>query len=337
MTVKMHAMVAAGCGGPEVLQRQSVPLGWPAGPGSLLVRLTAASVNPADAWFRALGPYVKSDSPLVLGHDGAGVVEAAGSDVTGFTAGDRVCFCYGGIGATPGTYAEFAVVPEAVAAGIPPEVDDSHAAALPLVAITAWEAMYDRAQVKPDEHVLVHAGAGGTGHMAIQLARLAGASVATTVSTPEKAAFVTGLGAQLVIDYRKQDFAAAALSWTQERGLDVALDNLGADAMQRTFRAMAPYGRVVTLMGVAGDDSESTAYSRNLTLHNLMMLTPMWLGLEDRLAAQGAILRQALSLLAAGRLQVHIAERFALSEVASAHARLEAGSMTGKIVLDIAS
>lgn len=337
MTATMRAMVATSLGGPEGLQRQSVPLGWPAGASSLLVRLRAASVNPADTWFRSLGPYVRSDAPLVLGHDGAGVVEAVGSNVTGFSAGDRVCFCYGGIGATPGTYAEFAVVPEAVAASIPPSIDDRHAAALPLVAITAWEAMYDRAQVKPDEHVLIHAGAGGTGHIAIQLARLAGAKVATTVSTPEKAAFVGRLGAQHVIDYRDEDFVAAALAWTRERGLDVALDNVGADVMQRTYRAMTPYGRVVTLMGVAGDDAETTAYSRNLTLHNLMMLTPMWLGLEDRLAAQGAILRQALSLLAAGRLEVHISETFALSEVASAHIRMEGGRMTGKIVLDIAS
>ena len=336
MSMTMQAMVATSLGGPEVLRRQTVPLGWPGGGRSLLVRLKAASVNPADTWFRSLGPYVKTDEPLILGHDGAGVVEAVGSEVTGFAPGDRACFCYGGIGATPGTYAEFAVVPEFVAARIPPEVDDRHAAAMPLVTITAWEAMHDRAQVKPDEHVLIHAGAGGTGHMAIQLAHLAGARVAATVSTAAKAAFVRRLGAAHAIEYRAQDFVAGALAWTHDRGLDVALDNVGPDAMQRTYRAMAPYGRIVTLMGIAADDAETTAYSRNLTLHNLMMLSPMWLGLADRLAAQGAILRQALALLATGRIEVHIAKTFPLPEAAAAHTFMEAGGMTGKIVLDIA-
>jgi NADPH:quinone reductase len=332
----MRAVVASDRGGPEVLRLENVPLGWRRSGSKLLIRLKAASVNPADVWFRSLGPYVTSNAPLILGIDGAGIVEAVGPRATRFKPGDRVCFCHGGIGADPGTYAEFAIVPEDVVAEIPAGVDFHRAAALPLVAITAWEAIYDRAQVKPGEHVLVHAGAGGTGHLAVQLARLAGARVAATVSGPDKATFVRRLGAARAIDYGREDFVESVLVWTKRRGLDVALDNVGAEVLQRTYRAMAAYGRIVTLMGTPGDDADTTAYNRNLTLHNLMMLTPMWLGLGDRLAAQGAILRRAVSLLADGKIDVHVAGLYPLAEIAAAHARIEAGGMVGKLVIDIA-
>jgi NADPH2:quinone reductase len=331
--MKIRAMVATAKGGPEVLKSQEIEIAWPGRADEVLVRLTASSLNPADAFFRQLGPYVAGDRPFVPGHDGAGLVEACGSAVTTVKAGDRVAFCNGGIGATPGTYASHAVVPAAQLAAIPDGLDDQAAAALPLVAITTFEALIERAHVKAGEFVLVHGGAGGTGHMAVQLAVRAGARVAATVSSAAKAEFVRGLGAELAIRYDREDFVAACRDWTGGRGLDVALDNVGPEAMKRTYKAMAPYGRIATLMGTPGDDGEESAYVGNLTLHNIMMLTPMLLGLEARLAHQAGIVAAMLKRAAAGDIAPHISARFRLEEVAAAHALLAKGGVTGKIVL----
>src|ERR1700689_4662513 len=175
MSFKMRAMVATAKGGSKVLEARDGPLLWPAGSRDVLVRLQAAAVNPADVFFWQLGGYVERPGPLLLGHDGAGTVEAVGAEVAGVAPGDRVCFCYGGIGATYGTYAEYAVIPVEVIAIIPPEVDFITAAALPLVFITLAESLYDRGGVKAGEFVLIHAGAGGTGHLGVQLHKLRGA------------------------------------------------------------------------------------------------------------------------------------------------------------------
>jgi NADPH:quinone reductase len=332
----MKAVVATGKGGSEVLEPREVPLPWPADSGDVLVRLRAAAVNPADVFFRQLGGYVERPGPFILGHDGAGTVEAVGGDVANVTPGDRVCFCYGGIGATYGTYAEYAVIPADVLAVVPTQVDFVTAAALPLVFITLAESLYDRADVKSGEFTLIHAGAGGTGHIGVQLARLRGARVATTVSSARKAALATDLGAELTISYRDEDFVAAAMDWTRAQGVDVAFDNVGSDVMRRTFEVMAPYGRVVTLMGTPGDTSQSDAYNANLTIHNVMMLTPMWRGLPERLRAQARHVRRGLSLLAEGKLRVIIDRIFPLREAAAAHDYLEGGQAIGKIVLGIA-
>jgi NADPH2:quinone reductase len=334
MAGQMRAIVANGTGEADVLELRQVALSWPRGGHDVLVRVRAASLNPADVYFRRFGPYIKSAAPI-LGHDGAGVVEEVGGEVARFRLGDRVCFCNGGIGGDPGTYAEFAVVPEDRLVLVPDSVDWNVAAALPLVTITAWEALYERAMLVQGEYVLIHAGAGGTGHVAVQLAALKGAHIAATVSSEAKAEFVRRLGVDRPILYRQEDFVDAALAWTGRRGLAVALDNVGAETLQRTFRAMAPYGRVVTLMGTPGDDAEGNAYNKNLTLHNLMMLTPMWLGLQDRLRRQAEIIEEAMAFLAAGELTLHIDSTFPLAEAAAAHRRLEAGGTMGKIVLRI--
>jgi NADPH2:quinone reductase len=335
VAMRTRAVVARSLGGPEVLEAAEIDLVWPGRPGNVLVRLAAASLNPADVWFRILGPYVKGPGPLVLGHDGAGFVEAVGPGVTRVKPGDRVAFCHGGIGADPGTYATHAVVPAELLALIPEGVPFETAAALPLVAITAVEAVVERAAVQPGETLLVQGGAGGTGHMAVQIGRLAGARVAATVSTEAKAALAENLGAERTIDYRSEDFVAATRAWTEGKGLDTAFDNQGGETLLRTFKAMAPYGRIATLIGTPGDNAETTAYNLNLTLHNVMMLTPMWLGLNDRLLSQRQIVDRALADVAAGRLRVHVSDTFPLTDVAAAHRRLEAGGATGKIVLRI--
>ena len=336
MSATMQAAVLQGTGGPEVLRHTSVPLGWPAGSHDVLVRLKAAGLNPADGFFRQLGPYLDSGDPCILGHDGAGTIEAVGSGVTRFAPGDAVCFCNGGIGGHPGTYAQFAVVPESQLAAKPTSVSFEQAAALPLVLITAWEALYERAAVARDERVLIHAGAGGTGHVAVQLAALRGARVAATVSDADKAAFVQDLGAERPICYPEEDFVAAVTEWADGTGVDVALDNIGPQGLQRTYRAMARYGRIVTLMGIAADDDDETAYLSNLTLHNVMMLTPMIAGLQRRLDAQARLVEQGIGLLAEGRLRIHVREVFDWRDIRAAHERLDAGHTTGKLVIRIA-
>lgn len=332
---RMKAVVATAKGEPDVLVTQQVDLGWPAGKGDVLVRLKAAALNPADVWFRKLGGYLEPSGPFILGHDGAGVVEAVGADVVKVKPGDRVCFCHGGIGGAPGTYAEFAVVPADLLAVIPAKVDFVTAAALPLVFITLAEALCDRARVTAGESVLIHAGAGGTGHIGVQLAKLLGARVATTISGSKKASLAQELGADLAIPYRDKDFVAAAMDWTAGRGLDAALDNVGPDIMLQTYRAMAPYGRVVTLMGITGDTPETHAYNGNLSVHNVMMLTPMWLGLANRLRAQAQHVRDGLALVAEGKLRVIVDRVFPLEKAAGAHAYLESGKAIGKVALSI--
>lgn len=333
--MKINAIAATGKGGVDVLQMLQVDLAWPQGPSDVLVELRAASLNPADVFFRELGGYLSGPDPFVLGHDGMGIVKEVGEAVTRVKPGDRVCFCNGGIGGVMGTYAEAAVVPEWQLAKVPDAVDDMTAAALPLVSITCWEALYDRAIVQPGEMVLIHGGAGGTGHVAVQLAALRGAHVAATVSSPEKARIVSDLGVERAINYRETDFADEALSWSG--GIHVAFDNAGAEVMQKTYRAMAPYGRVVTLMGVAPDDADLNAYNLNLSLHNLMMLTPMWKGLTERLKEQAEIVSRALQLAADGKLRVLLSENFALADAAKAQAFLQSGKAVGKVTLRINS
>lgn len=336
MSNKMNAVILSAPGGPEALQPRQVEIPWPAADGEVLVRLRAAALNPADAYFRAFGPYLDRGDPCILGHDGAGVVEQVGSAVSRVRPGQRVCFCNGGIGARFGTYAEFAVVPETQLALVPDSVDDATAAALPLVFITAWEALRERAMVQTGDFVLIHAGAGGTGHIALQLAAGLGARVATTVSSDAKIELVKQLGAERPIAYRDEDFVAASREWTSDHGIDVALDNLGPAIFQKTIATMAPYGRLVTLMGMPADDAEETAYVNNLTVHNVMMLTPMLLCLQQRLEHQAGLVARGLQMLEQGTLQVCIDTRYPLDEITAAHRQLDAGSTTGKIVIDIA-
>ena len=333
--IKARAVVMTGIGEPEVLQLQDMDVNWPRGESDVLVRIKAAGLNPADTFFRALGTYVENESAIVLGHDGAGIVEAVGASVDGVSVGDRVCFCHGGIGGEPGTYCDYAVVPADLLVKIPDGIDFRTAAVFPLVAITAWEALVERAGVKPDEKVLIHGGAGGTGQMAIQVARLKGAKVATTVSSQAKADLVGSLGAERPILYKSEDFTDTARDWTGNRGLDVALDNAGPAVMTATYGAMAVYGRVVTLMGIAPDDADLSAYNRNLCLHNVMMLTPMWFGLDSELVRQASIVRNLITHLASGTLKVRVENVYPLEKAADAHRQMEAGSLSGKLVLDM--
>lgn len=331
----MHAIVMTACGPPEVLAERDLPLPVIEKPGQVLVRVRAAGVNPIDTKLRRNGTFHPDQLPAVLGCDGAGVVEAVGDSVTRFKPGDEVYYCHGGLGAASGNYAEFNVVEERALALKPAALDFEQAAAAPLVLITAWEALYDRARMETGHTILIHAGAGGVGHVAVQIAREAGARVATTVSNDEKARFVTELGAELPILYRKTDFVDAVMQWTDGRGVDIAMDNVGGPLLQATFPAVCFYGDVVSLLLPDKNTDWSVARQRNLRIGLEVMLTPMLFGLEKAELHQAKILEVCATLIDAGKLGIHISETLPLDAAAKAHAMIESGSTTGKIVLRV--
>ena len=332
----MQAILMTRPGGPEVFEVHT--LATPELPSAhhILVRLHAAGVNPVDTKLCANGTYYPNRLPAILGCDGAGVVEAVGALVTRFKSGDRVFFFQGGIGAEPGNYATYNTVHEDYAASMPANLDFVGAAAVPLVLITAWEALYDRVQIKPTERILIHAAAGGVGHVAVQLARHSLARVAATVGDADKAAFVRGLGAERLIEYKNEDFAQAALDWTDGVGVDMTFDTVGVETFCKSFAATRVYGQVVTLLQSACDaNAMKIARTRNQSIHYELMLTPMYLGLHAARVHQREILEAGAELIEQGRLKVQVSEVLPLVDVAEAHRRIAAGHTTGKIVLRI--
>jgi NADPH2:quinone reductase len=329
----MKAIEMRQTGGPEVLQSVDRPMPVLTQPTAVLVRLAAAGVNPVDTKIRTRGVFVPDGLPAVLGCDGAGVVEAIGDEVKRFKPGDAVWFCHGGLGGPEGNYAQYALVDEAVAQPMPASLDFVHAAAAPLVLITAWEALHDRARLSEGGTVLVHAGAGGVGHVAIQLARLAGARVCTTVSGPEKAEFAHELGAEYVINYREEDLVEAVRDWTEGRGVDLALDTVGPEVLRRTIPAMAHYGDLVTILEPGPDVDWQEVRMRNLRIGFELMLVPMLRNLPEARAHQGEILRRCGQWIDRGELRLEVAETFPLADAAAAHRRIEEGHTQGKLVL----
>ncbi len=332
----MRCVQMTATGGPEVLQPAECPQPEP-GAGQVRVRLAAAGINPVDTKIRQNGLFDPSAAPpAILGCDGAGTVEAIGSGVDGLEPGDRVLFLNGGIGLEPGNYAEQAVVDARFVAALPDAVDLATAAATPLAAITAWEGLFDRGRLEAGERVLVHAGAGGVGHLAVQLARSAGAHVITTVSDDAKERFVRGLGADEVIRYRERDFADAVRACTGGRGVDLVLDTVGGETCARSVHALATYGRLVTILALPAEDVDwKHARLHNLEMTQELMLSPMVLGRDDLRIHQRTLLEACARRLADGTLRTHVAQRFPLKEAAQAHRTLEAGGTVGKLVLEI--
>lgn len=330
----LKALLATAPGGPEVLRLADIPLPPLPSPHHVRVRLAAAGVNPVDAKLRAKPAYHPDKLPAILGCDGAGVVEAVGSAITRCKVGDAVFFCNGGIGDEPGCYAEYTTVHQDYCAAKPACLSMQQAAALPLVCITAWEALFERAHLQAGQHVLIHGGAGGVGHVAIQLARQAGARVAATVSDEAKAEWVRTLGAQCVIRYREQDFVQATLDWTQGAGVETVFDTVGGDTFLHSFDAARIGGAVVSLLATAMTQAEvQKARLRNLTLGFELMLTPQVYGLHAERVRQREILERCAALVEAGQLRVEIAHTLPLAQAAEAHRLIEAGHTRGKIVL----
>jgi len=302
---------------------------------SLLVRLKAAGVNPVDAKLRSRGTFFPERMPAILGCDGAGVVEAVGSGVSRFQPGDQVFFCNGGIGDQPGNYAEYTTVHQDYAAAKPARVSFAEAAAAPLVLLTAWESLHDRGRITAGQRVLIHAGAGGVGHVAIQLARLAGAEVAATVSSDHKAQIVKDLGAERAILYSEEDWIEAALDWSGGHGAEVTLDTVGGRVFEDSFQATAHYGDLVTLLQPGADVKWQGARVRNLRLALELMLTPMLEGMDGARRHQAGILTKCARLMDDGQLRVKVSHIYPLEQAVEAHRAIEQGHTEGKLVLSL--
>ena len=215
----------------------------------------------------------------------------------------------------------------------PPALTFETAAAGPLVLITAWEALFDRVRLQAGQTVLIHAGAGGVGHVAIQLAKSVGARVLTTVSSAEKASFVKGLGADEAIIYTAEDFAEAVDRLTEGRGADVVLDTVGPKVFQQSIPAVAHYGDLVTLLDPGSEVNWKEARNRNLRIAFTLMLTPMLRDLPEARAHHAQILAECSRLVDVGQLHIEVAHTLDLEKAAQAHRRIEMGHTQGKLVL----
>ena len=333
----MKAIVMTAAGNPDVLELQNVAEPKIEQPNQLLVQLKAAGVNPIDTKLRRRGTFYPQQMPAILGCDGAGIVKAVGSKVQKFKPGDEVYFCAGGLGKQgTGNYAQLAVVAEHFVAQKPQSISFAEASAAPLVLITAWEALFDRGRLATGQKVLIHAGAGGVGHVAIQLAKIKGAEVCTTVGSSDKARLVRQFGADEPILYQQKHFVEAVLNWTNQEGVDLAFDTVGGETFFTTFNAVKVYGDLVTLLEPNYDlGTLKVARNRNLRLSVELMLTPMLQGLVEAEKHQGEILQQCANLIDEGKLKIYLNQTFPLKDASAAHQAIETGSMTGKVALSI--
>jgi len=329
----MKACIFQTPGSPEVLTVADLPLPTLQQGTDMLVKLKAAGVNPIDTKIRGRGSFLPNADFTVLGCDGAGVVEAVGDRVRHFSPGDEVFFCSGGLGGDRGNYAEYTVVSEQDAILKPARLSFAEAAAAPLVLLTAWEALYDRARLAPHQRVLIHAGAGGVGHVAIQLAKLREAQVATTISSEDKARMATHLGADHCIYYNRMDFVPAVMAWTDNKGVDLAFDTVGQSVLTQSFDTTKYGGDVVTLLAPAEMTNWQAARDRNLRVSFELMLTPQLQSLAEARYHQAQILTSCAKWLDAGKLHIHVDQTFPLSQAAAAHEWIHRGGGMGKVAL----
>ena len=301
--------------------------------GQVLVRIKASGVNPLDTKIRTgNGAHAKQPLPAILGMDMAGVVEELGAGATGFSVGDEVYGLTGGVGGLQGSLAEFAAVDADLLAKKPANVTMRQAAAIPLSFITAWEGLVDRANVHAGQKVLIHAGAGGVGHVAVQIARARGAEVFATVS-PEKKAIVESYGA-VPIDYRSTCVEQYVAAHTGGEGFDVVYDTVGGATLDDSFVAAKVYtGHVLSSLGW-GPHKLAPLSFRGATYSGVFTLLPMLTG-RGR-AHHGEIMREATKLVEAGLLTPLVDERrFTLGTALAAHSLVESGRALGKVVVDI--
>lgn len=311
----MRAVVAEQAGGPEVLTLREVPRPVPR-LTEILVRVRAAGVNPTDWKTRAGGGLASRSFPTILGYDVAGVVEEVGPGVTMYKPGDEV------LGmplfpTPPGAYAEYVAAPGRHFVRKPAALSFEEAAGLPLAALTAWQGLFDTANLSAGQRVLIHAAAGGVGHLAVQIAKSAGAYVIGTASAA-KHEFVRGLGADEVIDYRTEDFAEVL----REHPVDVVFDPIAGDYSARSLSVLKDDGALVSILPVPAAAAE-IARGRGIDT-GFTLVEPDRLGLT-------ALVR----LVEEGRLRVQIDSVYPLTEAAEAHRRGETNGASGKIVLRV--
>jgi NADPH:quinone reductase-like Zn-dependent oxidoreductase len=310
LVTTMRAVSQDVLGGPDVLREVVLPRPEP-GVSQMLVAVHASGLNPTDWKHRARRAFLP-DPPFVLGWDVSGVVEAVGFGVTLFHPGDEVFGMLpypGGVGA----HAEYVTGPTRAFAPKPRALSHVEASALPLAGLTAWQALVDTADVRAGQRVLIHAAAGGVGHLAVQIAKAAGAYVIGTASAGNHD-FVRGLGADEAVDYRTADVTAAV------RDVDVVLDPLGGESLLRSLAALRPGGMLVSLLG-AGPEVVERAAERGVRVAAMLV------------EADHAGMVALAGLVEEGRLRPTIAGTFPLAEAARAHARGETGHTVGKLVL----
>jgi NADPH2:quinone reductase len=299
--------------------------------GEVLVRVRASGVNPLDTKIRAgQAAHAKQPLPAVLGLDMAGIVEQAGEDVTAFKPGDEVYGMTGGVGGLQGSLAEFVAADANLLAHKPKSLSMREAAALPLSTITAWEGLVDRAGVHAGQKVLIHAGAGGVGHLAVQIAQALGSQVFATVSA-DKAEIVTRFGAT-AIDYKALTLEEYLAKFTGGAGFDVVFDTVGGKTLDDSFASVRRYsGHVLSCLGW-GSHSLAPLSFRGATYSGVFTLLPLITG-EGR-AHHGEILAAAAKLADEGKLKPLLSsEHFDPSTIGHAHARVASGSL-GKVVVE---
>ncbi|MFJ4355502.1 NADP-dependent oxidoreductase [Streptomyces massasporeus] len=307
----MRAISQDVLGGPEVLKEVQIERPVPK-PNEVLVRVRAAGVNPTDWKHRATGGFL-GEPPFVLGWDVSGVVEAVGIGVVAFAPGDEVFgmlpYPYG-----HGSHAEYVIAPVRALTRKPAGVDHTQAGALPLVSLTAWQALTEHADLRPGQRVLIHAAAGGVGHVAVQIAKARGAYVIGTASAG-KHEFLRSIGVDETIDYRETDVTEAV------KDVDVVLDTIGGDNSLRSLRVLRPGGVLVSILPGGSDDLYEEA--ERLGVRALRMLVDADRGGMEAIA----------DLIETGKLRATIAGTFPLAEAAEAHTLGDTGRTTGKLVL----
>ncbi|MGO4510307.1 zinc-dependent alcohol dehydrogenase family protein [Bradyrhizobium sp. 2TAF36] len=301
------------------------------GPREVLVRVHASGVNPLDTKIHAgAAAHARHPLPAILGIDLAGVVEQTGRDVTRFKPGDEVYGMTGGVGGVPGSLAEFAAVDADLLAPKPANLSMREAAALPLIFITAWEGLIDRAALMAGQKVLIHGGAGGVGHVAIQIARAIGADVFATGSAAQRAT-IEGFGA-VFID-RGTAIEAYVAEHTGGRGFDIVYDTVGGKVLDASFEAVRRFGHVVSALGW-GTHALAPLSFRAASYSGVFTLLPLLSG-EGR-AHHGEIMAEATRLVEAGKLAPLVdARRFTLESVGDAYALIRYHAAKGKLVVDI--
>lgn len=318
----MKAMILNAFGGPESFELTEVPKPVPQA-GQVLVRVHATSINPLDYQVRR-GDYADLvPLPAITGHDVSGVVEAVGPGVTSFVAGDEVWYTpqiFDG----PGSYAEYHVAAESIIGKKPPQLSHLEAASLTLVGGTVWEALVVRMGLRVGESILVHGGAGGVGHVAIQVAKAMGAKVFTTVREANFE-FARSLGADVVIDYEKEDYVEAILRETDGQGVDVVFDTIGGNTLSRSADALAQLGRVVSIVDIAQPQNLIEAWGKNASYH--FVFTRQNRGKLDELS----------TLISRGQLRPHVGAVYSLADIGLAHALLESrnNGLRGKIAIAV--
>ena len=320
----MQAIQILTTGPADVLTLRDLPTPTP-GPGEALIRIKASGVNFIDTYFRE-GRY-PAQLPYTLGQEAAGIVEAVASDVTTVKPGDRVAWCL-----VPGTYAEFAVAPASRLVAIPESVSFQDAAAALLQGMTAHYLLHSAYPVQPGDEILIHAGAGGTGLLFIQMAKTLAARVFTTVSTEEKAELARNAGADEIIFYTREDFAAKVKQLTSGRGLPVVYDSVGKSTFEQSLQCLRPRGLLVLFGGASGAVPPFDLI-RLSTMGSLYVTRPT---LKDYIATRADLEKRAADVFTAvgnGSLKLRSEHIYPLAEAAQAHRDLESRKTTGKLLL----